>query len=344
MSANWLGLTVVKVRPMQRIGFIAFPNFQVLSLCTVSVFECANILASEPLYELHMLSEAGGTIRTSSGLALETKKFDETEFDTLIVLGTLVDKPTFSPGLLSYVKNAPSRARRVASICTGALVLAEAGLLENRRVTTHWAYARYFRERFPNLNLEEDRIFIIDGSIWTSAGCTACIDLALAMVEKDAGKELARAVSRNLVMYNRRAGGQTQHSTLLELEPKSDRIQSALNYARCNLHTPLTVDQLAEAAHLSPRQFSRAFHHETGQSPAKAIENLRIEVARLMVEQGRHSIDVIAREAGFGSRDRMRRAFIRRFGQAPQEIRRDARSGGLRAALGGTDEIAGQSL
>jgi DJ-1/PfpI family len=153
------GLTVVKVRPMQRIGFIAFPNFQVLSLCTVSVFECANILAPEPLYELHMLSEAGGTIRTSSGLALETKKFDDTEFDTLIVLGTLVDKPTFSPGLLSYVKNAPSRARRVASICTGALVLAEAGLLENRRVTTHWAYARYFRERFPNLNLEEDRIF-----------------------------------------------------------------------------------------------------------------------------------------------------------------------------------------
>jgi hypothetical protein len=127
---------------MQRIGFIAYPNFQVLSLCTVSVFECANILAPEPLYDLHMVSEAGGTIRTSCGLALETKKFDDTEFDTLIVLGTLVDKPTFSPGLLSYVKNAPKRARRVASICTGALVLAEAGLLENRRVTTHWAYAR----------------------------------------------------------------------------------------------------------------------------------------------------------------------------------------------------------
>jgi transcriptional regulator GlxA family with amidase domain len=146
------------------------------------------------------------------------------------------------------------------------------------------------------------------------------------MVEQDAGKELARAVARDLVMYHRRAGGQTQHSALLELEPKSDRIQSALNYARCNLHTHLTVDQLAEAAHLSPRQFSRAFHHETGQSPAKAIENLRIEVASVMVEQGRHSIDVIARQTGFGGRDRMRRAFIRRFGQAPQEIRRDARA------------------
>jgi transcriptional regulator GlxA family with amidase domain len=311
---------------MQRVGFIAFPNFQVLSLCTVSVFECANMLAPEPLYDLHILSETGGTIRTSSGLTLETEKFDETEFDSLIVLGTLVDKPTFSPGLISYVKNAPRRTRRVASICTGALVLAEAGLLENRRVTTHWAYAPHFRQRFPNVNLEEDRIFIVDGSIWTSAGCTACIDLALAMVEKDAGKELARAVSSDLVMYHRRAGGQSQHSALLELEPKSDRIQGALDYARRNLQATLTVDQLAEAAHLSPRQFSRAFQQETGRSPAKAIENLRIEVARLMIEQGRHSIDVIAREVGFGSRDRMRRAFVRRFGQSPQEIRRDARA------------------
>ena len=314
------------VCPMQRIGFIAYQDFQVLSLCTISVLECANMLAPEPLYDLHMLSETGGPIGTSSGLVLQTRKFDEATFDTLIVLGTLVDKPIFSPGLIAYVRNAPSKARRVASICTGALVLAEAGLLENRRVTTHWAYARYFRERFPNVNLDEDRIFIIDGSIWTSAGCTACIDLMLAMVEKDAGRALARAVSRELVMYHRRAGGQTQHSALLGLEPKADRIQSALEYARCNLQTHLTVERLAEAAHLSPRQFSRAFQQETGQSPAKAIENLRIEAARLMVEQGRHSLDVIAREAGFGSRDRMRRAFIRSFGQAPQEIRRDSRA------------------
>ena len=314
------------VCPMQRIGFIAYQDFQVLSLCTISVLECANMLAPEPLYDLHMLSETGGPIGTSSGLVLQTRKFDEATFDTLIVLGTLVDKPIFSPGLIAYVRNAPSKARRVASICTGALVLAEAGLLENRRVTTHWAYARYFRERFPNVNLDEDRIFIIDGSIWTSAGCTACIDLMLAMVEKDAGRALARAVSRELVMYHRRAGGQTQHSALIGLEPKADRIQSALEYARCNLQTHLTVERLAEAAHLSPRQFSRAFQQETGQSPAKAIENLRIEAARLMVEQGRHSLDVIAREAGFGSRDRMRRAFIRSFGQPPQEIRRDSRA------------------
>jgi transcriptional regulator GlxA family with amidase domain len=309
---------------MRRIGFIAFQDFQVLSLSTISVFECANMLAPEPLYELHMLSETGGFIRTSSGLTLETKKFDDDEFDTLIVLGTLVDRPTFSPGLVEFVKSAPGRARRVASICTGALVLAEAGLLDDRQCTTHWAYAPYFRDRFPRVKLAEDRIFIIDDPIWTSAGCTACIDLVLAMVEKDAGKELARLVAKDLVLYHRRGGGQTQHSALLQLEPRSDRVHSALEYARCNLNAPLPVERLAEIAHLSPRQFSRAFQEETGQSPAKAIENLRIEVARLMLEDTRHSIDVVAQQVGFGSRDRMRRAFVRKFGQAPLEFRRDA--------------------
>jgi transcriptional regulator GlxA family with amidase domain len=310
---------------MRRIGFIAFPDFQVLSLTTLSVFECANMLAQEPLYDLHILSEKGGPIRTSSGLTLQTEALGETDFDTLMVLGTLVTKPTFSAGLLAYVRNAPRKARRIASICTGALVLAEAGLLDGRRATTHWAYARDFKERFPTVKVEEDRIFINDGSIWTSAGCTACVDLALAMVESDAGRDLARLVAKDLVVYHRRAGGQTQYSALLELGPKSDRIQNALNYARQNLKAALTVERLAKAAHLSPRQFSRAFQEETGQSPAKAVENLRIETAMAMVEDGRHSIDFIAREAGFGDPNRMRRAFVRRFGQSPQEIRRDAR-------------------
>jgi transcriptional regulator GlxA family with amidase domain len=309
---------------MQRIGFIAYPDFQVLSLCAVSAFESANTLSAKPLYELQILSENGGPIRTSSGLILETTKFNDNQFDTLIVLGTLVDNPTFSPGLVELVRNASKKSRRVASICTGSLLLAEAGLLDGRRATTHWAYARYFRDKFPNVKLNENRIYIIDDAIWTSAGCTTCIDLVLAMVEKDAGKELARAVAKDLVLYHRRGGGQTQHSVLLALEPKSDRIQSALEYARCNLKAQLTVERLAETARLSPRQFSRVFHGETGLSPAKAIENLRTEVARLMLEDSRHPIDVIAGEVGFGSRDRMRRAFVRRFGQAPLEIRRGA--------------------
>ena len=180
--------------------------------------------------------------------------------------------------------------------------------------------------RFPKVKVEEDRIFIVDRPVWTSAGMTAGIDLALAMVEQDLGADVARAVARQLVVYHRRAGGQSQFSALLELEPKSDRIQSALAYAKRNLYKPLTVGQLAAAAHLSPRQFSRAFRAETGQSPAKAVENLRIEAARLMMEQSRHPIDVIARQTGFADRDRMRRSFLRAFGQPPQVIRRHARA------------------
>jgi transcriptional regulator GlxA family with amidase domain len=151
------------------------------------------------------------------------------------------------------------------------------------------------QQRFPKVIVEEDRIFIIDGSVWTSAGMTAGLDLALAMVEKDLGADIARSVAKKLVMHQRRAGGQLQHSELLEMEPKSDRIQNALTYARKNLHTALTVEQLAEVACLSPRQFSRSFRTETGQSPAKAIENLRLEAARLMIEQSHHPIDTVAR-------------------------------------------------
>lgn len=311
---------------MRRIGCIAYPDFHVLSLSILSVFEGANRLARDPLYELHILSENGGSVRTSGGLSLETEALDESEFDTLIVLGTLRERPSFSAGLVGYLREASSRARRVASICTGALALAEAGLLDDRQATTHWAYTQYFHECFPRVKLQDDRIFVIDGSIWTSAGCMTCIDLVLAMVEQDGGKELVRAVAKDLVIYHRRRGGHTQHSAMLELEPDSDRIHSVLEYARRNLHTRLTVEQLAEAAHLSPRHFRRAFQRETGQSPAKAVEELRIETAKLLVEDGRHPIDLIARQAGFGNRERMRRAFVRRFGQAPRVMRREARS------------------
>ena len=180
------------------------------------------------------------------------------------------------------------------------------------------------QKRFPKVNMEADRIFIVDGPVWTSAGMTAGIDLALAMVEKDLSAEVARSVAQQLVVYHRRAGGQSQHSALLQLAPKSDRIQSALAYARRNLHTVLSVERLADAANLSPRQFSRAFRAETGQSPAKAVEHLRVEAARLLMEQSRHPIDVVARESGFADRRRMRQAFLRAFGQPPQVIRRNA--------------------
>ncbi|HEY4009754.1 MAG TPA: GlxA family transcriptional regulator [Acidobacteriaceae bacterium] len=269
------------------------------------------------------MSETGGSIRASIGMSVATEPFDDTDFDTLIVGGG-TEPPT--PGLIEFMWQALGRYRRVAAICTGAFILAEAGLLDGRRATTHWRHARDLQARFPKVKVEEDRIFIVDGPVWTSAGMTSGIDLALAMVEKDLSADVARAVARELVVYHRRAGGQSQFSALLELEPKSDRIQSALAYAKRNLDKPLSVGQLAEAAHLSPRQFSRAFRTETGQSPAKAVENLRVEAARLMMEQSRHPIDVIALQTGFADRDRMRRAFLRAFGQPPQVIRRNARA------------------
>jgi transcriptional regulator GlxA family with amidase domain len=310
---------------MQRIGFIVLPGFQLMSLAVLSVFEFANKELGEPVYDVHLLSETGESIRGSIGVSVATERFDDANFDTLIVGGSAV-VGSLTPGVIKFLQQALRRSRRVAATCTGAFILAEAGLLDGRRATTHWYRARELQARFPKVKVEEDRIFIIDGPVWTSAGMTAGIDLALAKVEKDLGAELARLVARKLVVYHRRAGGQSQFSALLELEPKSDRIQGALAYARRNLATPLTVGQLAEAAHLSPRQFSRAFRAETGQSPAKAVENLRLEAARLMMEQSRHPIDVIARQTGFADRDRMRRAFLRAFGQPPQAIRRNARA------------------
>jgi transcriptional regulator GlxA family with amidase domain len=174
------------------------------------------------------------------------------------------------------------------------------------------------------VKVEPDRIFIVDGPVWTSAGASAGVDLALGMVENDLGADIARLVAKKLVVYHRRAGGQSQHSVLPDLDAKSDRIQSALDYAKRNLHRPLGVEDLAQAARLSPRQFSRAFRAETGQSPAKAVENLRVEAARIMMEQTSHPIEVIAMETGFADRERMRQAFLRAFGQPPQAIRRAA--------------------
>jgi transcriptional regulator GlxA family with amidase domain len=310
---------------MQRIGFIVLPGFQLLSVTALSVFELANWEIGEPVYDVHLLSETGGSIRSSLGIGVATEPFGETDFDTVMVGGSAMPG-ALTPGVIKFLRQALQRSRRVASTCAGAFVLAEAGLLDGRRATTHWHRARELQTRFPKVKVEEDRIFIIDGPVWTSAGMTAGIDLALAMVEKDLGADVARAVARQLVVYHRRAGGQSQFSALLELEPKSDRIQRALEYAKRNLDTPLSVRQLAAAAHLSPRQFSRAFHADTGQSPAKAVENLRVEAARLMMEQSRHPIDVIARQTGFADRDRMRRAFLRAFGQPPQVIRRNARA------------------
>lgn len=313
---------------MIKIGFLLVPKFQMMALAALSAFEVANGAAGERLYEIDVLSEDGGLLANSLGMAMETKRMDLAGYDTMIVSGALMPEPA-SPSLLAFLRDSYAQCRRVASICTGAFALAEAGLLDGRRVTTHWIHARQLKQSFPAIRLEDDRIFIIDGRVWTSAGMSAGIDLALGMIEKDFGADMARDVARKLVVYHRRAGGQSQHSALLEMDAKTDRIQSALDYAKRNLKSELSVEQLAEAAHLSPRQFSRAFRAETGQSPAKAVENLRVEAARLMMEESRHPIDVIATETGFADRERMRRAFLRAFGQPPQAMRRAAREGAI---------------
>jgi transcriptional regulator GlxA family with amidase domain len=306
---------------MLRIGIVVYPGFQWMNLGLVAVLETANLTAPEPAYETVLLSETGGLVRSSAGLSVDTRAFDQSRFDTVLVVGDNAATET-SSALVAFLQSAAKRCRRIGATCSGAFNLAHAGLLDGRRATTHWWFASQLQREHPDIKVEQDRIFIVDGPVWTSAGMTACIDLALALVEEDLGPEAARLVARKMVVYHRRAGGQSQYSALLELEPRSDRIQSALAYAKENLDKELSVEELADVVHLSPRQFSRAFRAETGQTPAKAVENLRIEAARLMLETGRHPIDIVARDTGFGDRNRMRRAFLRAFGQSPQMIRR----------------------
>lgn len=311
---------------MHTIGYVVFPGFQVMGFAPVAAFEMANLVVGREAYGIELLSENGGLVTASTGFSVATQAFGRRAFDT-VMIGAAVQIEPVSRGLVRFIRHSFKTARRLAAPCTGAFVLAQSGVLDGRRATTHWLYAKDLQQAFPAVKVDDDKIFIVDGSIWTSAGMTASIDLALAMIEKDHGVAVARSVARKLVMYHRRPGGQSQFSTLLELAPKSDRIERSLAYARTHLSNILNVDELAQAASLSPRQFSRAFRAETGQTPARAVEQMRVEAARLMMEEGRHSMDVIANETGFSDRDRMRRAFLRVMGQPPQAVRRHARNG-----------------
>lgn len=310
---------------MPTVGLVVFDGMQVMAMAALSAFELANLTLGRTAYDIRILSERGGAVRTSLGFTIGTEAIGPDHPDTTIATGTLTAGAA-PPAVLDYLRAAGTASRRVAGICTGAFVLAEAGLLDGRRATTHWGFAKQLQARYPAVTVEMDRIFIADGKIWTSAGMTAGIDLALALVEEDFGQELAKTVARRLVVYFRRPGGQSQFSALLELEPRSDRVRRALVYAKENLKNELSVEELAAAASLSPRQFSRVFREETGQSPAKAVEHIRLEAARLMMEDGRHSMDTVAQETGFADRERMRRAFLRSYGQPPHVMRRIART------------------
>ena len=313
---------------MHRVGFVVPQRFQLMSLAALTGFEIANLTPPGPRYEVHLLSEQGGPLLSSSGIPVGTQPFGDPAFDTVIV-GSLTDFeiPPASAAVLSFVRAAAKASRRIASICSGAFVLAEAGLLNGRRATLHWAHARAFKARFPDVKTEEDRIFINDGPLWTSAGMTAGLDLVLALIERDLGTDAANGVARLLVMSQRRLGGQMQHSALLEMTPKSDRMESVLAHIRVNLRSPLSVEALAAVASLSPRQFSRMFSAETGESPAKAVTRIRLEIARFMMEEGGHSVAEVAHETGFDDPERMRRAFLRNFGAPPLTLRKTSRAG-----------------
>jgi transcriptional regulator GlxA family with amidase domain len=309
----------------KRIGLVIFPQFQALDMAALTVFEFANSLLPQPLYELATLSLAGGAVKSSSGVALDSLPLGWGGYDTLLVAGA-IGMPGPQPELEAALLASAGVTRRIASICTGAFVLARTGLMDGKRVTTHWAIGRKLQEQHPTLVVDEDKIFARDGAIWSSAGVTACIDMALAMVEEDLGVEIARKVARAMVVYHRRSGGQSQFSALAEIEPSSDRVKEALLYARDNLHRDLSVEDLAAQVHWSPRHFSRVFQSQTGMAPAKAIEKLRVEAAQALIDQGHSSIGHIADMTGFGDEERLRRAFLRAFGQPPKVFVQQARS------------------
>jgi len=311
------------------IGVLIFPDFQLLDAAgPISVFEIAARLTGHAP-AIKALAVTPGAVRSSSGVAMLARGIKPAgAISTLVVAGGPGVRTAAScDRTLNFVRAAENRGVRIASVCSGAYILAEAGILDGRRATTHWQRTQHFLQTYPKVKLEPDRIFVRDGNIWSSAGITAGIDLALAMVAEDFGDEVARNTARQLVLHERRAGGQSQFSSLLELKAPQGRFAPLLSWAREHLDAPLTVDDLAEQAGMSPRHFTRAFIAETGATPSKAVERLRIEAARQRVQSSSEAIERVAQSTGFRDPERMRRAFIRAFGQPPQSLRRAARAG-----------------
>jgi transcriptional regulator GlxA family with amidase domain len=269
-----------------------------------------------------------GPVRSSSGVEMLARGIKPSAAITTLIVagGEGVRQAATCETTLAFVRAMAKRGVRVASVCSGAYILAEAGLLDGRRATTHWQRTRHFVKAYPKIKLEPDRIYVRDGNIWSSAGISAGIDLALAMAAEDFGDVVAQQTARQLVLYQRRSGGQSQFSSLLELKAPAGRFAPLLAWAREHLEAPLTVEDMAEQAGMSSRHFARAFIAETGTTPSKAVERLRIEVARQRVQSSSEAIERVAQSTGFRDPERMRRAFIRAFGQPPQSLRRAARA------------------
>ncbi|RTR19528.1 GlxA family transcriptional regulator [Azospirillum griseum] len=321
----------------RRVETLGFANAQILDITgPMQVFASANDLAAaagRPAPYALQLVAAAGPVQTSAGLVLDAAPLPSPDaaVDTLILAGGFgVTAACDDAALVAWVAARARAARRVASVCSGAFLLAEAGLLDGRRAVTHWQRCAEFAARFPRVRLDPDPIFIRDGAVWTSAGITAGIDLALALVEEDLGRRTALAVARQLVVFLKRPGGQAQFSATLTLQTATNpatanpavtgRFDALHAWIADNLRGDLSLTALAARAAMSARSFSRHYRQATGQTPARAVETIRVEAARRMLEQGA-SVAQTAARCGFGGEDTLRRSFLRRVGTSPQSYR-----------------------
>ncbi len=286
-----------------------------------------------PFYEVTLLSIAGDSIKTLAGLSVTgARPFQSYEGfpDTLIVAGEAdsLEGSGDCSSLFKWILNASQRSRRVCSVCTGVFCLAEAGLLRGKHVTTHWQYASMLARKFPDLCVDPEPLFVRDEKFYTSAGCTAGMDLSLALIEEDLGVQVASEIARDTIMFLRRPGRQAQISPLLKLQmSEREPMRDLQTWMLEHLHLPLTVEDLAAQVHMSPRNFARCFVAEIGATPARFLEMLRLEAARRRLEETDRNVDQIATECGFGSAEVMRRSFLRNLGTPPSAYRRRIGSG-----------------
>lgn len=317
----------------RRVVMVAFPQAELLDVSgPLDIFAAAgSTLISKrgghPTYSVEIAAESAGPIMTSSGIQIVAARayqsIDCRAVDTLMISGGFgVGAALEDQALLKWIRRNAPKARRVASVCNGALLLAAAGLLNGRRATTHWYATEDLKTQFPKVNVEPDAIYVKDGSVYTSAGVTAGMDLALALVEEDMGREVALSIARGFVMFLKRPGGQSQFSTHLEVENSETRaLRDLQSWILNNLSADLRVENLAARVAMSPRNFARVFKAETNTTPAVFIERARLQAARRFLEESGRSVKEVAYVCGFNSPDRMRRAFLRQVHVSPQAYR-----------------------
>jgi transcriptional regulator GlxA family with amidase domain len=314
----------------RRIVFVAYPDFQALDLTgPLEVFALANRFSAsgQAEYRTEVVSPDGRAARATSGVEIAADRAITAcrgPIDTLVVGGGLgVTDAANDEDLVTWIRSASRRSRRVASVCTGAFLLAQAGLLEGRRATTHWSMCAELAQAFPAIIVDPDPIFVRDGNVWTSAGITAGMDLALALVEEDLGPERARHIARHLVLFVQRPGGQAQFSTQLAAQrPERTALARVESWVADNLGDDLSVSALAATACMSVRNFSRQFAREFGVTPASYVEAIRVEAARRLLETTHRGLDDIAGVCGFGTVETMHRSFKRTVKVTPGEYRR----------------------